>query len=70
MVKIFIEIDSTEQKNNFVYFELISRAFAVGNNYLGLINFKVKNYRQKLFFINEDDVECSFFLNIQHHVHS
>ena len=29
------------------------------DNYLSLINFKVKLYRQKTFYINEHDVGCS-----------
>ena len=33
------------------------------NVYLSLINFKVKLYRQKLFFINEHDVGGSFFFS-------
>ena len=48
------------------------------NNYLSLINFKVKLHHQRLFFMNEHDIGCSissfffflfFFLNIQHYVH-
>ena len=39
------------------------------NNYLCLINFKVKkNYRQTL-FKNEHVAGCSIFLNIQHCIH-
>ena len=29
------------------------------NNFLSLINFKVKLHRQRLFKINEHDAECS-----------
>ena len=42
------------------------------NNYLSLINFKEKLYRQRIFFINEHDAGCSNWkkkLNIQHSVH-
>ena len=47
------------------------------NNYLSLINFKVKLYHQELSFINEHNVGClnlkkkkkNFKLNIQHCVH-
>ena len=40
------------------------------NNYLNLINFKVKLHRQSLvFFINEHDVGCSnFFESCKHGV--
>ena len=43
--------------------EIISMAIAMrNNNYLSLIIFKVKLHRQRLFFINEHDVGCSYFL--------
>ena len=38
------------------------------NNYLSLINFKVKLHRQRHFFINEHDVRGSIFLCCQHGV--
>ena len=34
------------------------------NNYLSLINFKVKLHRQRLFFIKENDFGGSIFLNV------
>ena len=48
--------------------ELILRAIAMRNNdYLSLINFKVKLHCQRLFFINEHDEKKK--LNLQNRVH-